>query len=284
MLREYYRLAKPGIIYGNVMTTLAAFLYASRWQFPPVFLIETLLGIGFVIASACVFNNYFDRELDVKMERTKRRALATGTIPILNALIYASVLGIVGFALLALQVNPLTALVALLGFVFYVLLYTFSKRSSPLGTIVGSVSGAVPIVVGYTAVANRLDITALILFLILVVWQMPHFYAIAIRRLEEYRAANVPVLPLMRGIRTTKLHMLAYIVAYLVATSALTLLGRAGYVYLAIVLLSGIAWLIVAIAGFSAQDDRAWAKRLFFFSLAILLSFSVALALGSVLP
>ena len=282
-VKEYYRLAKPGIIYGNTMTAVAAFLFASRWHVDITLLLATMLGIAGVIGSACVFNNYLDRDIDARMARTKDRALARGAISGSAALSYATALGVLGFGLLFFFVNTLTTLVALIGFIVYVLLYTFSKRHSPLGTLVGSISGATPIVVGYTAVADRLDSVALLLFLILVTWQMPHFYAIAIRRLGEYSAAGIPVRPLVSGVRITKIQIAAYIVLYIFAVTALTVIGAAGYVYHAVTILSGVIWLGIAIQGFRTKNDTEWARKLFLFSLIVLLSFSVALALSPIL-
>jgi protoheme IX farnesyltransferase len=284
MLKEYYTLVKPGIVYGNAFTTLAAFLFASRWQLSPWLLCATLLGIALVIASACVCNNYIDRDIDQKMARTKSRALATGTIPVRNAILYAAVLGILGLILLYVYVNILTAAMALLGFIFYVALYSTMKHRSHWAAVVGSVAGAMPIVVGYTAVTNHLDITALILLLVLAFWQLPHFYAIAIYRLTEYSAAGIPVLPTQKGIRASKVHIVFYIAAYLVAACALTALGHAGYTYLACVLLFGLIWFWLGIKGFTTLNDAQWARKLFFFSLIVLVSFSAALSVAMVLP
>lgn len=282
--RAYYRLAKPGIIYGNTMTTVAAFLFASRWHLDITLFLATIVGIAGVIGSACVFNNYLDSDIDARMERTKNRALVRGDISGSAALSYATILGVVGFGLLFFFVNTLTAEVAFVGFIVYVLFYTYSKRYSPLGTLVGSISGATPIVVGYTAVSDRLDSAALILFLILVTWQMPHFYAIAIRRLEEYRAAGIPVRPLVSGIFVTKIQICTYIVLYTATVAALTLLGYTHNVYLAVVLVFGAFWFYFGIQGFWTKDDTTWARKLFLFSLVVLLSFSAALAFSPLLP
>lgn len=284
MLRDYYRLAKPGIVYGNTMTTLAAFLFASRWIFSLGLFLSTILGIALVIGSACVFNNYLDREFDARMARTKDRALATGRIRGTHALIYGALLGCIGFALLFFFVNALTGCMALVGFISYVFFYTFSKRLGSWSTLVGSISGAMPIVVGYTAVANRLDAVALILFLILVSWQMPHFYAIALRRMDEYAAANLPILPLVYGAWKTKMDIVLYIVTYLLAVSALAISGHAGYAYLALVLVPGLAWLALALKGFRKVDRERWARRVFLCSLVVLLLFSAALSVASLLP
>jgi len=284
MFKKYYALVKPGIVYGNAFTTFAAFLFASRWHFAPFLLIATLLGISFVIASACVFNNFLDRDIDRKMARTKDRALASGAIPVWSALLYGTVLGICGLVLLHFYVNNLTALIAFLGFVFYVIIYGWAKRASHWGTVVGSISGSVPIVVGYTAVTDKLDMTALILFLILALWQMPHFYAIAIYRFDEYAAAGIPVLPIKKGMRKTKIYIVSYILAFVFVAPLLTLFGHAGHSYLAAVVLFGLVWLWRGLLGFRADDNARWARKLFFVSLIVLVAFSVALSLATVLP
>jgi protoheme IX farnesyltransferase len=287
MVKDYYRLAKPGIVYGNVFTAIAGFLFASHLQFIPAFivlLLATVVGLGLVIASAAVFNNYLDRDIDKLMERTSKRPLATGVISGRNALIYGTILGILGFAILYFFVNLLSAGIALFGFVFYAVIYTLAKHKTSWAAVIGSIPGAVPILVGYTAVTNQLDGSALILFIVMVAWQMPHFYAIAIYRLKEYIAAGIPVLPAEKGIRTTKIHMLCYILAFILASAALFAYGHAGYVYLVIVLTFGLAWLWRSIKGFKTDDDAKWARSLFLYSLIVLMMFSIAIMVGPVLP
>lgn len=284
MIRSYYQLAKPGIVYGNVFTAVAGFLYASRWYIEPVVFLATMCGLALVIASAAVCNNYLDRDIDQHMERTRSRALVRGTISPRNALLYAAVLGSIGIYLLSAYVSALTASIALLGFVFYVLLYTHSKRISHWAAVVGSVSGAVSIVVGYTAVVGRIDTQAIILFLILALWQMPHFYSIATYRLNEYEAAKIPVLPAQKGIRATKIYILRYVVVFIMAQVALFVWGYAGYTYLALVSAAGLWWLVQAMQGFTTPHTEKWARRLFRISLLVLLVFSVALSVASITP
>jgi heme o synthase len=284
MIKTYYQLAKPGIVYGNTFTALAAFLFASGWHiYLPLFL-AAIVGVALVIASACVFNNYLDRSIDRKMARTQNRALAAGTISTSSALVYASALGVIGFGLLGFFVNALTAFVALAGFIFYVWIYGAAKRTTSWSTVVGSVSGAMPITVGYTAVVGRLDLGALLLFLILVLWQMPHFYAIAIYRLDEYKAALLPVLPAQKGILRTKISIVCYTLVFTVAASLLTFYGYTGYVYLMAILVIGFVWFWIAVKGFSTSDDVRWARGVFRFSLVALVVFSVALACSPLLP
>ena len=284
MLKLYYRLAKPGIIYGNLMTTIAAFLFATKWHFPIQLLIATIVGVALAIASACVFNNILDRDIDAKMPRTKERALVSGAISIRAATLYGTVLGIAALAILYFYVNPLTCLLAVVCFISYVVVYGYAKRTTSWSTVVGSISGAMPITMGYTAATGRADLAALILFLVLVFWQMPHFYAIGIYRLEEYKAAGLPILPAQKGIRRTKFHMLFYIVVFILAVYHLTYFGYAGYSYLAVMLILGLAWLALGLQGFRTADDAKWARKLFFFSLIVLTGFSLILSVAPFLP
>lgn len=193
MVRAYYQLTKPGIIYGNLLPLIAAFVFASHWQFSAVLIFATIGGMSFVIASACVFNNYLDRAIDAKMQRTKDRALASGSVSPTHALLYATLLGISGFLLLYHFVNPLSSYLALTGFIVYVCLYTPLKPKTPWALFVGAVAGAIPPVVGYTAISNTLNPIAFWLFLFLFVWQIPHFLAIAVYRYDEYKSAGVPL-------------------------------------------------------------------------------------------
>lgn len=191
-IKDYFSLTKPGMVLGNALVAAAAFIFASPsiidwWQF-----FVMLTGFCFIVASACVFNNYFDRHIDAKMTRTQTRALAAGLLPPFRALVF-------GFALLLLAViflfftNPLALAAALAGFVVYVCLYTPLKHHSGMALYVGAVAGAMPPLVGYAAAVNMLDTTACILFIALFLWQLPHFISIAIYRYEEYAAAGVPL-------------------------------------------------------------------------------------------
>lgn len=280
MLRAYYRLTKPGIIYGNLYTAIAGYLFGSLLQISwPVFG-AAMLGIALVIAGACVFNNILERDIDAKMERTKDRATATGRITVPRASAFGALLSLFGFTMLYLYVNVLTVLVVLMGFVVYVVVYGYAKRVTRSHTLIGSIAGAVAITAGYTAATNTIDTKAVLIFLILVLWQMPHFYAIAIYRLREYSAAGIPLLPSAVGARTTKVIIAVYIAAFVGAESLLTILGYTGYTYLAVVLGFGIAWFVRALQGFSAEDDELWARQLFFFSIQVLLAFCVALSFG----
>ena len=284
MFKAYYFLTKPGIVYSNVLTAIAGFFLASKGSISLPLFFALVFGLGFVIACACVFNNYFDREIDSKMERTQKRALVRKIIHTRNALIFGFILGIVGFGLLLLFTNILTAGIAFVGFIFYVFFYTFGKRKTVHGTLIGTISGAVPPAVGYCTVTNNFDLAALLLFLILVFWQMPHFYAIAIFRKEDYTAASIPVLPIKKGITRTKEEMVVYVIAFLFSVCALTVFHFTGYVYLIVMFTLTIMWLVLAFMGHATKDDKVWARKMFFYSLIIITVFSLLLIFSSLMP
>ncbi len=272
IIKTYFSLTKPGIIFGNTLTAAGGFLLASRGQFNGSLFLVALLGLGLIIASGCVANNYIDRDIDKKMKRTRNRALVKGLVSPFQALVFAIVLGSVGISLLTFFVNFLSASIALLGFVIYVLFYSFLKYHSVHATLVGSIAGAVPPVIGYCAVSNHFDTAALILFIIISTWQMPHFFAIATYRIGEYTAASIPVLPIKKGMYITKIHMLAYILAFMVACFTLTIFGYTGYGFLVLAALLGIGWLCLCFRGFKCTNDAAWAREMFVFSLVAVMT------------
>jgi protoheme IX farnesyltransferase len=262
------------------MTAVAGFLLAANGHIDFPLLIETLLGISLIIGSACVINNYIDRNVDELMNRTKERALVTGQISFKNALIFGACIGVIGFIILILWVNSLVVSIGVVAFVDYVILYGISKRRSVHGTLVGSISGAAPILAGYCAVIDRINTEAVILFFILVLWQMPHFYSIALYRYKDYKAAKIPVLPVKKNIANTKIQILIYIVLFSIATVLLRLFGHVGNIYLIVMLLVDLGWLFMSYKSFKIPDYKAWSRKLFFYSLIVILVFSALIALN----
>lgn len=283
-MRTYYWLTKPGIIQGNLLTAAGGFLLAAKWHVDIGLFLAVLAGISLVIASACVFNNYIDRGIDQKMSRTRKRALPSGQVTAATALTYGAALGIAGFMVLGLFTNGLVTLIGAIAYIDYIVLYGWSKRHSVHGTLIGSISGAAPPVAGYCAVTGQFDLGALLLFLIMVFWQMVHFYAIAIRRAKDYKAAGIPVLPLVHGVNATKLQMIGYTIAFVAATATLSLTGYAGWMFAAVMAGIGLFWLYKGLKSFSIKDNVLWAKQMFLFSLVVLLAFSAMLSVGSILP
>jgi protoheme IX farnesyltransferase len=282
-LHAYYALTKPGIIYSNVLAAIAGFFLASRGHINLGILIGVAIGVAGVIASACVFNNYLDRSVDKKMERTRKRALVTGRISGRNALIYASVLGVIGFVVLAVLTNLLTVLLGVTAIIFYVIIYGIAKRQSVHGTIVGSISGALPPVAGYVAVTNQFDLAAALLVVIWVTWQMPHFYAIAMYRRDDYANAGIPVLAVKKGFQISKYQIISYVVLFVFASLAMTAFHYTGIIYFIVMALVSVGWLSLGVAGFRDTNDRKWARKMFFYSLVVMLVLCLMLSVGAVI-
>ena len=284
MFKAYTSLTKPGMIRGNAVIAAAGFLLASKGHINMWLLLEMLVGLSLVIASGCVFNNYIDRSIDKDMARTKKRTLVQGKVTNRNALIFATILAVLGIIILIKFTNTVAVTATLIGLVVYVAIYSPMKHRSIHAALVGSIAGAVPPVVGYTAVSHHLDLATGILFLILVLWQMPHFYSIALYRFNDYSAASVPVFPIKKGIFITKIHILMYISVFIGATLSLTLFGYTGYIYAGILLLVGSAWFIFALKGFAQKvDTTKWARTMFFYSLLVIMVFSITISLNSFL-
>jgi protoheme IX farnesyltransferase len=283
MWKQYYYLTKPGIIRGNLLTGIGGFFLASRGDFDWWRLFFLIVGMALVIGSSCVFNNIYDRDIDKRMQRTQKRATVSGEISVPEALVFGVILGVVGTGLLIWKVNFLTAVLGLIGLVTYVGAYTPAKHRTPYATLIGTIPGAVPPVAGYTAVANRLDVTCLLLFFILIAWQMPHFYAIAIRRLTEYKAARVPVWPAVHSVRQTKQQIIIYMVVFIFCVLALSFAGKASWLFGGVLGLYGLYWLYATLRSYNDGDDTKWAKAVFLRSLPVLPLFSLLLAISSFL-
>jgi protoheme IX farnesyltransferase len=284
VLGRYWQVAKPGIVGGNLIAVAGGFLLASGGHAPAGPLLATIAGMALVIASACVLNNCLDRDLDRRMARTRGRVLARGLMAPRDAAIYALVLGLAGLAVLVIGGHALAAAVALAGFAVYIGIYTVAmKRRSVHAPLAGSLAGACPPLAGYCAAGGRIDAGALILLLMFALWQMPHFYAIAVYRLDDYAAAGVPVLPVSKGVATTRRHIIAHVLAFGATALALGLAGYAGGLYLAVAAASAAAWLVLAWA-YRPASPRPWARRLFVCSIVVICALSVMMAVDAAVP
>lgn len=266
------------------MSAVAGYLLATNWPLDLPRFIGLVIGETLVIAAACVLNNHLDRDIDKKMTRTKTRATAAGLVSPREAITEAVLLGVVGIVILALTTNWAATIVTAAGFYIYVWPYgAWTKRRSVHGTLVGAVSGALPILAGYLAVSGRLDIGALLVFLTIFFWQMPEFYSIAIYRRTEYKAAGVPVISVVRGVERTKREIFVYTIAFVVSTLLLTVLGYTSWVYFAIMAVLGGYWLFLGAKGLKKSSGDAWARQMFRFSLVMLLVFSLLISVDKLL-
>jgi protoheme IX farnesyltransferase len=279
---NYYLLMKPGIIMGNLITVAAGFLLAAHGVMDVSLFFATLLGLALVMGSACVWNNFIDRPLDRKMKRTQNRPLVKGTISSKRAVFFGICLGLAGVLILQLYTNLLTVCIASVGFFVYVVLYSLWKGKTIYATAIGSIAGAVPPLVGYCAVSNHFDIGAVVFFAILVLWQMPHFFAIALVHFEDYQAASIPAFPIKKGAFAAKKRMLAYILAFTCASLLLTFFEYTGYFYMTVVAILGTAWTLLALQGFKCSNDKLWAKKMFRLSLVIITLMSLVIPLDLV--
>jgi heme o synthase len=282
-IRNYYHLVKPGIVRGNLITAAGGFLLASQGTVDVVRFGFLLAGLASVVASAGVFNSYLDRALDSKMKRTSGRPIPSGRITGSRALIFGTLLLSAGTSMLALFTTAWATAATLAGFASYVFVYTPMKYRSPTATSIGSVPGAMPPLAGYTAASGQPDMAALLLFVILVLWQLPHFYAIAIFRLKEYQAGGIPVLPARIGLAAMRRRVIVFVALFTVTAVSLTPLGYTGYTYAVLAGGLGSWWLSLAVRRPDASGEK-WGRSVFVASLFVLLGTSVGWMSAAWLP
>ena len=270
---DFYELTKPRITTLVLVTTFVGMWVASSGSVNFTLVFFTLLGTGLASASSATFNNFIDRKIDVRMARTRHRALPAGRLSAQAAFIFGTILAILAFVILSSYANYLTAYLALFTIFFYVIIYTvWLKRYSTLCTEVGGVAGALPPVIGWTAVTNEITWPALLLFLVIFLWQPPHFWALALARADEYRKANIPMLPVVKGTSLTKFRMLLYTLALIPTTISMYLFGLNGITFLIASTLLGIVYLILTIDFMRKPVTIKSARRLFSFSILYLLA------------
>lgn len=269
---DFYELAKPRIALLVLVTTFVGMWVASNGTASLSLIFFTLLGTGLASSASGALNNYIDREIDQHMARTRNRALPAGRMRPQQALGFAFILTIAAYLILNYTVNALTAWLTMLTIFFYVVVYTvWLKRNSSLCTEIGGVAGALPPVIGWTAVTNEITWPAVLLFLIIFLWQPPHFWALALVRANEYKQANIPMLPVVSGVRPTKLRMLIYTAALLPATAAMYWQGLLGLPLLIASLGFGLVYLALTIEFARKPVSVKSARRLFGFSILYLL-------------
>jgi protoheme IX farnesyltransferase len=277
--KDFQALIKVGIINSNLITAFTGLWLAFHFTGTSFFqnwdiTLLTLLGTSFVIAGSCSLNNYIDRDIDHLMERTKQRPTVTGRISAKRVLWIGIILTAIGTALLA-GTTLMAAVIGLVGAFTYVVLYTmWSKRNYTINTVIGSISGAVPPLIGWAAVDPNLHMVAWVLFMIMFIWQPPHFLALAMKRCEEYRAAGIPMLPVVHGFEMTKRQIMLWIACLFPLPFYLYSLGT---VFLVLATLLNIGWLVLGIKGYRAKGDIKWATSMFVYSLNYLTILFVAM-------
>lgn len=283
--RDFIQLAKPGIVKSNLIVIVTGFWLASTWtdSFHFWLFVVTVVGSSLVMGGSCALNNYLDRDLDVKMERTKNRPIPSGKISSKTALLYGMFLILAGTTLLGLGANALAALLGLIGAFVYVVVYTaWMKRTTHLNTVVGAISGAIPPMIGWAAVTGNLEKGAWVLFAFLFLWQIPHFLALAIMKADEYRTAGYQMLPVVNSFLETKRQILLWTAALIPVSLFLYEVGVVGKVYFVSAAVLGVGWLGLAVKGFFAKNDLKWARQMFFYSLIYLTGLCVIMMVNAV--
>ncbi len=234
-------------------------------------LIFGTLGIGMASSAAAVFNHVLDHRTDILMMRTRGRPLPQGKLTVNAALTFASVLCVIAMLILWFLVNPLTTVLTFISLIGYAVIYTvWLKRATPQNIVIGGAAGAAPPVLGWTTVTNEVTSGALLLFLIIFAWTPPHFWALAIARLDEYAKVDIPMLPVTHGVAYTRLNILLYSILLLLVTIMPYLIGMSGLIYLVAALGFGAYFLYYAIRMYRDHDDEELPMAMFKYSISYL--------------
>ncbi|GGC11373.1 protoheme IX farnesyltransferase 1 [Marinobacterium zhoushanense] len=265
--RDYLALCKLRVVAVMLLTLIVGMCLATP-ELPPLgLLLVTNLGVGLAAASAAAVNHVLDQSIDARMARTARRPLPQGRISQLQAVIFAACIGVVGIALLAVLVNPLTAWLTLASLIGYAFVYTaFLKRATPQNIVIGGVAGAAPPLLGWVAVTGQVTADGLLLMLIIFAWTPPHFWALCIARKDDYARAGIPMLPNTHGERFTRLQILLYTVLTVLLTLLPWFVGLSGVIYLVGVLILDMRFLQWAWRLYRCRD-AADPMRMFRFSI-----------------
>jgi protoheme IX farnesyltransferase len=283
LLRDYVTLTKPRIISLLLLTTVTTMLVADPEGLALTTVLWTMLGGYLAAGGAGAINHYLDRERDARMARTRARPLVSGRIAPVHGLVFGLVLGILAFAQLSLTVNLLAAVLAMTGLLGYVFVYTlWLKPLTPQNIVIGGAAGAVPPLVGWAAATGGLTAAALWPFAIVFLWTPPHFWALSLLIKNDYARSGVPMLPVVRGEAETRRQILLYTVILVAVSLGPVATGLFGWLYLAVALLAGGAFLWLALR-LRAHADRRSALRLYLASLAYLAVLFLAMAADRVL-
>ena len=268
ILRSYYHLCKPNVVYMMLITSLIGSLLATNaTNFNPLLILISLIGIGLCAASAAAINQVVDQKVDANMSRTSERPIPQGHISSSNAVSFAIVIGLIGYAILFRYVNALTAYLTIASLIGYAIIYTvFLKRATPQNIVIGGLAGAAPPLLGWSSITGSIDPNALLLVLIIFAWTPPHFWALAIHRKDEYAKENIPMLPVTHGISFTKLQIILYTIIMLLVSLFPYFVMMSGAFYLVSALLLGLIFLWYAFRLYG-DDSNSFAMPTFQYSI-----------------
>lgn len=279
-LKGFLALTKPRIIELLLITTIPTMFVARRGIPSGWLMLATVVGGALAAGGANATNMFIDRDIDAVMHRTRRRPLVTGVVAPGEALAFAIALELGAFAVLGLLVNLLSAFLALAAALFYVFVYSLGlKRRSKQNIVIGGAAGAVPVLVGWAAVTDRLGWAPLVLFALIVIWTPSHFWALALKYRDDYERADVPMLPVVEPFRAVANRIVAYSLALVAASLAFGVVAHLGPVYFAVAGVAGLVYLLDAVALRSREGDARAAMRLFGFSITYVTLLFAAMAI-----
>lgn len=247
MFKKYYNLTKPKVVLLIVFTAVVGMLLAGVENVPVSQTLAAIVGIALAAASGAAINHWVDQKIDEIMERTKNRPLPHGDLSSRQALTFALSLAVISMVLLVIWVNNLTAILTFISLMGYAVIYTvFLKRATPQNIVLGGAAGAAPPLLGWAAITNSVNTEAVLLFLIIFIWTPPHFWALAIRRKDEYAKANIPMLPVTHGVPYTKLLILLYTLMLFSVSLMPFVIKMSGLIYLVAAVILGLGFVVFA--------------------------------------
>lgn len=266
--KKYYELCKPKVVYLIVFTAIVGMLLSTHGAVPLDLFFFATVGIGLAAASGAAINHWVDQRIDMVMERTHNRPLPQGEMSSASALVFAISLGVISMLILVTRVNMLTALLTLTSLIGYAVIYTmFLKRSTPQNIVLGGAAGAAPPALGWAAMTGELNTEALLLFLIIFIWTPPHFWALAIKRKDEYARAGLPMLPVTHGVVFTKVHILMYTLMLFAVTLMPFVIKMTGLIYLAGAIALGAGFIYHAVKLYRTGNSDSHAMKTFAYSI-----------------
>ncbi len=271
-IQAYTALTKPRILVMLVFTSLCAAFVAQRGIPDIKVTFAMLLGLALSSGGSAAINMWYDRDIDAMMKRTSKRPIPAGLVEPRSAFWFGIVLGILSIVVLMLFVNTLTAMLSLAGFIYYAVIYTmWLKRSTPQNIVIGGGAGAMPALIGWASVTGDLSLAPVLMFMIIFLWTPPHFWSLALYKNEDYTRAGIPMMPVVRGPRSTKRQSVAYAWVLLLLSVSLYFTGVVGWLYLASAVILGGVFLVYNHLVLRENDDQfVWARRTFFCSLIYL--------------
>ena len=279
LLKSYYQLCKPNVVYMMLICAFVGMLLAEESVTSYGYLFVSLLGIALCAASAAAINQVIDRKTDASMTRTDQRPLPQGELSATHASIFAISIGIIGALVLYLYVNTLTMILTLASLIGYAFIYTvYLKRATPQNIVIGGLAGAAPPLLGWSSVSNSIDPYALLLVLIIFVWTPPHFWALAIYRKDEYAKESIPMLPVTHGVVFTKLQIVLYTIILFIVSVLPYVVLMSGEIYLFSSLILSTIFLYYSVNLYFSDEDED-AMKTFQFSIYYIFLIFLALLL-----